>query len=213
MKIIVGIATHKGREETLKRTIDSLLPYVDDIHVYDNEKNEYNATDNGKFHFLHLYNKPIYAVTADDDLIYPPDYIDTLLNGVEKHGTICTFHGRKLQGLNRSYYKGHKAYACLKNYPQTTEIDVAGTGVSGWRTDLFNPVDLWKHEDKLMSDIIFSLEAAKQGVGITHLGHKGDWIIQQPIPIEKTIYGRQVKKEHRQIELANEIYRIKYRTY
>ena len=209
MRIIVGIATHNGREETLNKTIDSILKQVDDIWVYDNEKEPYNATDNGKFRFLEYYQSPIYALTCDDDLIYPPDYVETLLNGVEKHGTICTFHGRKLQGLNRSYYRGHKAYACLRNFPQTAEIDVAGTGVTGWRTDQFNPTEIWKAEDKLMSDLVFSLEAAKHGIGITHLGHAGDWIIQQLIPIEKTIYGRENKKEHRQIELANEIYRIK----
>jgi hypothetical protein len=209
VKIIVGIATHKGREESLNKTIDSLLKYVDDIRVYDNEKEPYNATDNGKFRFLEYYQKPIYALTCDDDIIYPPDYVDTLLEGVEKHGTICTFHGRKLRGKNLSYYKGHRAFGFNRNCPFTMEIDVTGTGVSAWRTDQFNPTDLWKAEDKLMSDIVFSLEAAKQGIGITHLGHAGNWLIQQPIPIEKTIYGREVKKEHRQIELANEIYRIK----
>ena len=209
MKVIVGIATHAGREETLKRTIDSLLKYVDDIHVYDNEKEPYNATDNGKFHFLHKYQKPIYAVSADDDIIYPPDYIETLINGIEKHNTICTFHGRKLQGMNVNYYRGHKAFSCLRNQPQTILLDVAGTGVSAWDTSKFNPTEIWKAEDKLMSDLVFSLEAAEQGINITHLGHKHDWIIQQPIPVEQTIYGREVNKQHRQIELANEIFKIK----
>lgn len=212
MKIVVGIATHSGREQTLNKTIDSLIKYVDDIWVYDNEKEPYNTTDNGKFRFLEYFQSPIYALTCDDDIIYPPDYVDTLLEGVEKHGTICTFHGRKLRGLDLSYYRGHISYGFNRNCPLTCQIDVAGTGVSGWRTDQFNPIDLWKHEDKLMSDIIFSLEAAKKEVGITHLGHSGGWLTQQPIPLENTICGTQIKNEQRQIELANEIYRLKNRT-
>ena len=209
MKIVVGIATHSGREETLNKTIESLFKYVDDIWVYDNEKEPYNATDNGKFRFLEYYQKPIYALTCDDDIIYPPDYVDTLLDGVEKHGTICSFHGRKLRGLNLSYYRGHVSYGFNKNCPVTCGIDVAGTGVTGWRTDQFNPLSIWKAEDNRMSDLVFSLEAAKQGIGITHLGHAGGWIKEQHIPLENTIHGTEHKRESRQIEIANEIYRIK----
>jgi hypothetical protein len=209
MRVIVGIATHKGREETLKRTLESLYKQVDDIHVYDNEKESFNATDNGKFHFLHIYQKPIYALTCDDDLIYPPDYVERMIEGIEKYNSICTFHGRKLLGKGREYYKGHRSYACLHHFPNDCEIDVSGTGVTGFRTDYFNPTDLWKHEHKLMSDVLFAYEASLQGKKIMHLGHKGQWIINQPLPIEKTIYGREFGKAKKQQEICDLICDLK----
>jgi hypothetical protein len=209
MKIIAGLATFKGREEVIKRTIDSLLPQVDDIHIYNNELEPIDLTDNGKFHALQLYSKPIYYLSCDDDLIYPRDYVSRAIESVEKHECIISFHGRKLLGLDRSYYRGHKAYACLHSFPQTCEIDVPGTGVTCFSTLYFNPTELYKSEDKRMSDLVFGLEAAKQGKKIMHIGHEGKWIRQQDLPIEQTIYGMENKKAHRQMEIANEIWLIK----
>jgi hypothetical protein len=210
MKIVVGMATFKGREEVIKRTIDSLLPQVDDIHIYNNELEPIDLTDNGKFRALQLYSKPIYFLSCDDDLIYPRDYVQRAIESVEKHECIISFHGRKLLGLDRSYYRAHKAYACLHSFHQTCEIDVPGTGVTCFSTSYFNPIELYKSEDKRMSDLVFGLEAAKQGKKIMHIGHEGKWIRQQDIPIEQTIYGMENKKAHRQMEIANEIYRMKY---
>lgn len=209
MKIIIGIATFKGREQVLERTVKSLLPYVDDIHIYDNEKEPNDLTDNGKFHALQFYSKPIYYFSCDDDLIYPRDYIPRTIEAIEHHNTIVTYHGRKLLGTNRDYYRGHKSYACLHNFPQTAIIDVPGTGVTAFRTDYFNPVGIHSATDKRMSDLVFALEAAKQGKTITHIGHEGKWIRQQELPIEQTIYGMENKKAFRQQEIANEIWYIK----
>ena len=55
-KVIVGIATMKGREESLKKTIKSLAGQVDEIVIYDNEIMP-NRADNGKFFPLRLYKE------------------------------------------------------------------------------------------------------------------------------------------------------------
>jgi len=209
MKIVVGIATMKGRELTLKRTIESLINQVDDIHVYNNEIEPINLTDNGKFHALQLYSKPIYYFSCDDDLIYPSDYVSKTIESIEKHECIVSYHGRKLLGLNRNYYKGHKAFACLGHFPQTCEIDVPGTGVTAFRTDYFNPTEIYNSEYKKMSDLVFAHEAAIQDKKIMHLGHQGDWIKYQPIPIEQTIYGQEHKNCEVQNKIADKIYLIK----
>lgn len=209
MKIVAGIATMKGRELTLKRTIESLYKQVDNIHVYNNEIEPINLTDNGKFHALQLYNEPIYFFSCDDDLIYPHDYVSKTIEAIEKHECIVSYHGRKLIGLNRNYYKGHKSFACLGNFPQTVEIDVPGTGVTAFRTDYFNPTELYKSEFKKMSDLVFAHEAAVQDKKIMHIGHKGGWIVNQPIPIEQTIYGMEHKNCEVQNKIADKIFLIR----
>ena len=84
-----------------------------------------------------------------------------------------------------------------------------GTGVTCFSTSYFNPTELYKAEDKRMSDLVFGLEAAKQGKKIMHIGHEGKWIRQQDLPIEQTIYGMENKKEARQKEIANQIWLTK----
>jgi hypothetical protein len=212
MKIIIGMATMKGREKEVHKAIKSLYENTvkpDDLILWDNTKGE-DLTDNGKFYGLSKYkHEPIIYLTCDDDLIYPKNYIEKCIKELKLHNCIISFHGRKLLGEGRDYYRQHKAFGCLQHYPQTAQIDVAGTGVTAFRTDYFNPIDLHKAEDKKMSDLVFALEAAKFNKKIMHIGHMGKWIIQQPIEKEKTIYGMENKNCERQNEIADEIYRIK----
>lgn len=214
MKIIIGMATMKGREENVKKAVESLLAnsiVPNDIIVYNNAVQP-DLTDNGKFFGLSVIDEPCYYFSCDDDLIYPPDYIRKTIEHIEVQRCIVSYHGRKLvpERVGKSYYKGHRAYACLHTYPETVEIDVCGTGVTAFSTEYFHPFNLHLATDQKMSDLVFSLEATKQGKKIMHIGHKAGWIQQQPIPIERTIYGTEHKNETRQIELACEIYNKKY---
>lgn len=215
MRVIVGMATMKGREKAVTESVKSLMlnsRIPDDIIVYNNAIQP-DLTDNGKFFGLSLIDESVYFFSCDDDLLYPTDYIRKTIEHIEVQRCIVSYHGRKLvpSQVGKSYYKGHKAYACLHNYPKTEEIDVCGTGVSAWSTEYFHPKDLHLSTDKKMSDLVFSLEAAKHGKKIMHIGHEGGWIKQIPIPIEKTIYGMEHKNESRQVELAKQIYEIKYK--
>ena len=59
-----------------------------------------------------------------------------------------------------------------------------------------------------MSDLVFSLEAMKQGKEIMLVKRRHDYIQIQEIPIKKTIFGMHHKNEARQIEYANEIFKL-----
>lgn len=212
MKVIVGMATMKGREKNVIEAVQSLLNNTippDDIVIYNNAIEKTDLTDNGKFFGLTLQTEPVYYFSCDDDIIYPSDYIQKTIDAINEHKCIVTYHGRRLLGLGRNYYRGHSSFACLGNFPQTKEIDVCGTGVTAWRTDYFNPFGIHLAEDQRMSDLVFSLEAVKHGKKIMHIGHNGGWIQAQPIPIDKTIYGMEHKNCDRQNEIADEIWKIK----
>ena len=213
MKVIVGMATMKGREKECEKAVKSLLMgsvKPDDVVVWNNAKADIDLTDNGKFYGLEKYkNEAVYYLSCDDDIIYPYNYIEKCLKEIRIHKCIITFHGRKLKGLGLNYYRQHKGYSCLQTYPQTAEIDVPGTGVSAWSTEYFNPVGIHLAEDKKMSDLVFALKAAQFNKKIMHIGHSGNWIVDQKIPIENTIYGTENKNCDRQNEIADEIYRIK----
>jgi hypothetical protein len=207
MKTVIGIATFKGREPYLAKALESLQGQADHIHVWDNNVEPVDLTDNGKFYFLKLYKEPVYYFSCDDDIIYPPTYISDMVAKIEQHGCIVTHHGRKLLGLNRSYYRGHEVFRCLEANHYEGQIHVAGTGVTGFRTDYINPTDIWKCKDQKMSDLVFSIEAAKQRKKIVVLQHDRGYLKYLNVPPSQTIHGTESNREQRQIEIANDIWK------
>jgi hypothetical protein len=203
MRVIAAIATFDGRQEYLKKAVASLAHQVDEIRIYDNQVRPIDLTDNGKFFFLQEYKEPVYYFSCDDDLLYPPTYIQDMVEAIERTSGIVTHHGRYLRGKGLRYYSGHKAYRCLNENRTETRIHVAGTGVTGFRTDYFNPVDIWQSEDKCMSDLVFSVEAARQGKKITVLKHEHGYIKYLDVPLSQTIFGTHRNKDTRQSELAD----------
>ena len=208
MKIVVGMATTRQREDFAKIAVLSLLNQVDEIHVYNNDNEAMNYTDNAKFYALQNYKEPIYYFSCDDDIHYPTDYVETMIEGIERTNTIVTHHGRTLLGRDRNYYRGHQGYRCLDENKYEGNIRVAGTGVTAFRTDYFNPTEIYKAKDKRMSDLVFSLEAAKQGKQITILKHPQGWIKDLRVPTALSI-AHMERRNTRQNELANQIYDLR----
>ena len=188
------MATMAGREQNALAAVESLKDQCDQVRVYDNSKEKTDLTDNGKFSFLKDYSEPVYYLSCDDDFIYPSDYVEKTVSKINQYGCIVTYHGRTLMGKKLNYYRGHKAHRWSADTEGDFEIDVAGTGVTGFNTSYFNPVELYLSDHKRMSDVIFSLEAAKQGKKIMFIGHKKDWFVpQKGIPLSKTIHSTQSK--------------------
>ena len=208
MRVIVGMATTNARLDFCKLAVSSLIHQVDEIHVYNNDNEQQDLTDNGKFYFLQLYKEPIYYFSCDDDILYPPNYVEDMINGIGRTGGIVTHHGRKLLGKNRNYYRGHQGFRCLDDNDKEQVIDVAGTGVTAFRTDYFNPVELWKSKDKRMSDLVFSLEAARNKKQITILPHKRGWLKDLRVPSALQISVME-RRNTRQNEVANIICDVK----
>ena len=213
MKIVVGVATFDEREPYFLRAIDSIEKGTikpDEISIYHNGLEEVDLTDNGKFYGLQFYDEPVYFFSIDDDIIYPEWYIEKTIEMIEKTNSIVTYHGRKLLGKDRNYYKGHQGYRVLGNVDYFGEIDVAGTGCTAFRTDYFNPTEIYKSEHKRMSDVIFSLEAAKQGKRICMIPHKERDFLDLNAPAESSCHAVESRKGAKtQMLLCNQIWDIK----
>lgn len=213
MRIIVGMATFNERHEQREEAVKSLKNQTvkpNEILIYNNSTEEEDLTDNGKFRFLELISEPCYYLSTDDDLYYPPDYIEKTINAIERYQCIVTWHGRKLLGLNRDYYRAHQGFRCLGEVKESQFIDVAGTGVCGFSTEYFNPKEIYKSEYKRMADCVFSLEAAKQNKKIIILAHNKNWIRDLKAPYESSCHALERRKPTNQIRHANEIYKIKH---
>lgn len=205
MKIVVGMATFGDRP--YQKAIASLSDQVDLIFLYDNNTKT-DLTDNGKFYGLSRISDPCYYFSCDDDLQYPPDYVQKTIEAIEKHKCIISHHGRVLKGKDRNYYTGHASYRCLSDQFETLPLHVAGTGVTAFRTDYFNPTELHKAKDHRMSDLVFSLEAARQDRTIMTIPHRKGWIKQLDIDHTTSCHTVMSKNQTRLISVANEIFDI-----
>ncbi len=181
MRTVVSIADKGDRPDQLKRAVESLINQCDELYVYDNTgRTDY--TDLSKFYRLSELSESCYYFTADNDIIYPPDFIERTKELIDKYGTIITYHGRRLTGDLNKYYKGrHTVYDFRGAQDQDLFVDVGGTGVMGFRTDLFNPVGIHLEPYKCMSDLVLSLEAKKQNQKIVCAKRKQNWLIQQEV--------------------------------
>jgi hypothetical protein len=206
MRTIANIATFAGREKFLERTLGSIVGQFDEINIWDNEVEAVNMTDRGKFAFLPKYQgEAVYYFTLDDDIIYPADYVARTIFHIEQTQAIITYHGRQLLGQGRNYYRGHKSYHCTAANEAYLKMDVPGTGVTAFRTDLFCPLAIIESKEERVSDLLFAIEAAKAGRPIL-LGIKpAGWVVIQPVPFTETIYGQEVMKCERQGRLADEV--------
>lgn len=210
-RIIIGMATMKGREEAFKKALESLQNQTlkaDEIIVYDNSKEKVDLTDNGKFYGLSLQTEPCIYLSCDDDIEYPVTYIEDIVSYVQTHRCIVTHHGRKLRVLDRIYYSGHVGYAFNRSNMVCRNIDVAGTGVTAFDTEIFFPREIYKSDKKRMSDLIFSLEASKQKIPIKILRHKKGYLKQIEIDKKNSCYYLEKDDQSVQIEIANQIYKL-----
>lgn len=201
------MATYQARAHTRHKAIDSIKEQLDFLLVADNSNADIDQADNAKFQMLDKIEQPCIMFLLDDDLIYPPDYVARTLAAINKYGCIVSYHGRQLLGEGLNYYKGHRAFACLDEVNSDEMIDVAGTGVTAFKTSYFHPKGLADAKDLRMSDLVFSLEAAKQGKQIGVIAHPRGWI--KHINNKETIYETESRNGiRRQNEIADEIYRL-----
>lgn len=190
MKIAM-IASIPEREKMLEKTVESLRPQVDEIRValnsylqipkflnkaevvmLDNEKG-----DAGKHYFADQFDG--YLLTCDDDLIYPSDYVDKMIAGVEKYQCACSLHGRvyKFRPI-LNFQMMFIGYPCLSTVQHDVKVDIGGTGVMCWHTD-FLKIRYDDFKSKNMSDLWFAKRCVEQGVEIMCLAHSGDYLKYQ----------------------------------
>lgn len=190
--IVAGLATLPERLNTLHRVLTGLHRQVDVIEVSLNghENLPKFASEFPKAIFTFSSNKmgdankflniekydDAYYFSCDDDIEYPPDYTSKYIEEIKKHKCLVSIHGSVINNAPiLSYYKGRTMKAhCLRDCGYN-EVQIVGSGVSGFDT---SQLKLKYLEFKIanMADIWLSMQADKQGVKMLCIEHKGNWI-------------------------------------
>lgn len=213
MRISANFATYSKRKNCIDDAVASIIGQVHEVRVYYNDyipgKRPWQQivgpdfTDRGKF--IAIGSGEI-AFTCDDDLYYPDDYVETTLGYLEEYGGIVTYHGRRLKGKGLNYYSGHECHHFKFQKGGTAKIDIPGSGVSAFYSNEFT-LEITKYSQDKMADVLMGLEAAKQGVTVTCVKHKMDWI--RPMVTQEAIYKEMRGNDGEQSRICDEIWDIK----
>lgn len=216
---IVGIASLPERQDCLQETIYSLYDQVDKIVVglnkYDTipsflkmKKIDAYLLDNSlgdaaKFYKINEFDD-VYYFACDDDLIYPPNYCEVMINKSEKYKSIVGLHGVNIVKPVHSYYKSRKIFHGLESLDVDTEVDLVATSSCLFRTSILK-VNLSDFPIPNMADIWLADLAKKQKIKSYAISREKKWVIYcENMKGLWTIYDDfKIKKDEEQTKIVS----------
>jgi len=127
--------------------------------------------------FYDAENLEGWVLTCDDDLIYPKGYVKYMTSRAEAYKGIVTLHG-KIYRRPIQFNPADETYRCLEEVERDMRVDVGGTGVMCYHTDMIK-VAYNAFKIANMADLWMAKLAKEQGVGIYTLKHPEDYLIYQ----------------------------------
>lgn len=196
--IVAGMATMPSRYDIVEHAVASIAPQVDRVYLYVNDQSggspkcsfpdnvdlihsrhhDGDLKDAGKFWGLQHHDEAFY-ISCDDDLTYPPTYVDDLWSQIERRAgqSACSYHGCVAPtGVVDSYYnnQGHKVH-WREAQDRPLNVNILGTGVMGIYTPTVDiPMDIFGEEP--MADLYVAAHFQEQGVPCVALPHPKRWI-------------------------------------
>lgn len=199
MRRVAAIATLANRIETFQRVLPVIYAQVDHVFIYLDGYSEppaflrgfdrvtvRRAEDTGDLHassrFLCLQDlsAPTVVVIVDDDIIYPPDYVDRLVYFLQQFEgqAIVGVHGRIFLPPHESYVRNAFAIHFAHELKQPCHVHELGTGTCGFISSYLD-VDPreWSRTD--MDDIIVATEAQRRGLPRITVTRTAGWMKAQ----------------------------------
>lgn len=202
-KIFACIASIPQRQNLLIKSIHSIVNQVDEVYVYLNDYSEESAEkirglsknkisyvigDNSlgdayKFYWSDKLRG--FILTLDDDLIYPSDYVEKIIAGIEKYNrlSVVTFHGKIFKFPIADYENSYIKFTSFKqDLNEDLFVHGGGTGCMGWHSDTIE-LTMKDFPSPNMADTHFAILAQKKKIPICLLSHKSNWIVEMPSSI------------------------------
>ena len=189
------MATQPGREESLREALASLLEQVDTVHVYLNgfrEIPKWLRMDSVEAHlgptlgdagkFLRSGMASDYCLTVDDDIIYPPDYVEAMIDHVERLGRrVCVgVHGAVFSRMPVSdYYEDRLVHHYRESLGEDQAVHILGTGTLCWHTSTID-ISLQDFRIPNMADVWFALKAQQTHVPLVCIPRDRHWLRDTP---------------------------------
>lgn len=209
MTTMVTMASIPEREDTLAIAVESLRKQCDFLSVYLNgydesrwpayfsgaredgasitlafsQKNAGDLGDAGKFDHPAMAKPNLYHLTCDDDLEYPPDYVEEMVRAVDRYDrrAVVGLHGVVLKRpLGATYEQSRETvYHFAEALRHDMPVHLLGTGCMAYHTK-----SLWvasiAPKPRNMADIWFAVACQKARVPRVCIAHEAGWVRQLP---------------------------------
>lgn len=222
--IHVFMATYPGGFDKLNDTVDCLLNQSMNfdkmiIHINGSKRpkdipsnprievrySEINYADNGKF--VHLAGASGYILTVDDDIRYPFDYIEKMVNAVESFGrsAIIGVHGAVLPvgpPITRwsGYKESRRTHVFSQSQASYSPVNVIGTGTMAYHSSIGIP-DINAMNSLRMVDLHIAVWAQQKGISMYTLPREKNWMTE----FEEIGDNRIWQQANENLELQNEM--------
>jgi len=201
--VVLSLCSIPERQAMLQRTLASLAPQVDEIYLY---LDRYTAVpsfvptchpkvhvvrsqdvpglrDNGKFLPLQGLGQACFFFTADDDIAYPPDYVNAMLGKIEHYGrqAVVGVHGVLVPDQPKAYFSGwRRVFNFSKGLEKDQLVNNLGTGTVAFHTGLLPGLDYRQFAHAGMVDLYLAAFCKRQGVPMVAVARPEGWLQEQP---------------------------------
>ncbi|MDX1629394.1 MAG: hypothetical protein R3345_11880, partial [Fulvivirga sp.] len=231
--VTASLASIPPRKDVLKKVIDSILPQIDKLNIYLNEYEETpdflqnekikifrsqdhgDLADNGKF--FNIQGLKGFHITLDDDILYPEDYVKTLLKKLKTYHYMVGLgsHGVKIKESFNRYYdiSSREVMSFYLRNPRDHYAHIIGTGTLAYHTKYVN-FTLDEVDHTRMIDIYFGLHCQKNNIPLICIAHERGWMQELETPKESRIFDRFSTSDDKQTALVKSInWNFKYHPY
>lgn len=220
-----SIATIPSRAESFAEVLPRILAQVDQLFVYFDgfsavlpaleEPSKivvFRAEECGNLHCssrllpLTFLNGPSIFVVFDDDILYPPDYVARLVEGLALRGgrAIVGFHGNSFKQPYQSYVTDRVCLNFKERLEIDTEVDELGIGTCAFLSEVF-PVDPREFPHINMDDIVLAIEAKRRGLPRIALHRTAGWLARHPKPQKESLWKRVQEDASRETSLLAQL--------
>lgn len=222
-KVVASICSIPSREKSLKKTLNSLNDQVDAIYLYldgyssvpayvsDNMKVKLiespvgnSPRDNAKFIPYNDLKRSVgefYYFTCDDDIVYPSDYVNTLIRSLNKYNNqvVAGVHGVVVSEKIKSYFKNRFVYHFendeLNEYALVNNL---GTGTAAFHSSIIDKINVNEWSQGGMVDIFFGQLCYNKKIPMIVIPRHPSWLYTDPDAIETPTLFNEYKASNKE---------------
>lgn len=199
LPIVATLCSIPDRAELLRQTMKSLAPQVDAFHVYLDRydtipdfvrmyhpqvkvvlsKDVPGLGDTSKFLPFSSLSEECYYLTADDNILYPPDYVASMIRRIEHYGrqVVIGVQGVLVPDHPERYSSDYLKIFSLKNgLERDALVNNLGTGTVGFYSGLLRGLDLSHFHKPDMADLFLSVYCKGRLIPMVVIARPENWL-------------------------------------
>jgi glycosyltransferase involved in cell wall biosynthesis len=209
LPIVAALCSIPERAELLRQTLKSLAPQVDAFHVYLDRydtipdfvrmchpqvkvvlsRDVPGLGDTSKFLPFPSLSEECYYLTADDNVLYPPDYVASVIRRIELYGrqVVIGVHGVLVPDHPEEYSSDYRKVFSMKNgLERDALVNNLGTGTVGLYSGLLRGLDLSHFRKPGMTDLFLSVYCKERLIPMVAIARPENWLQEIALPTKSS---------------------------